>query len=48
MSEPSIDPVRVGHVHLKVSDLDRAVAFNRDALGFRVMTDAQPVPPPPA
>jgi catechol 2,3-dioxygenase len=30
-----IDPgTRVGHVHLKVSDLDRAVAFYRDVLGF--------------
>jgi len=26
--------VRVGHVHLKVSDLDRAVKFYRDVLGF--------------
>ena len=25
---------RVGHVHLRVSDLDRAVAFYRDALGL--------------
>src|SRR6267142_762925 len=30
-----IDPnVRVGHVHLKVSDLDRALKFYRDVLGF--------------
>ena len=27
---------RVGHVHLKVSDLDRAIAFYRDVLGFEV------------
>ena len=34
MSLP-IDPrVGVGHVHLKVADLDRAVAFYRDVLGF--------------
>jgi catechol 2,3-dioxygenase len=26
--------VQIGHVHLKVSDLDRAVAFYRDVLGF--------------
>lgn len=26
--------VRVGHVHLKVSDLDRALNFYRDVLGF--------------
>lgn len=25
---------RVGHVHLKVSDLDRAIAFYGDVLGF--------------
>jgi catechol 2,3-dioxygenase len=32
-----IDPrVDIGHVHLKVSDLDRAVAFYRDVLGFEV------------
>jgi catechol 2,3-dioxygenase len=29
--------VRVGHVHLRVSDLDRAIAFYRDVLGFEVM-----------
>jgi catechol 2,3-dioxygenase len=28
--------VRVGHVHLKVSDLERAVSFYRDVLGFEV------------
>jgi catechol 2,3-dioxygenase len=34
----SIDPrVDIGHVHLKVSDLERAVAFYRDVLGFEVM-----------
>jgi catechol 2,3-dioxygenase len=26
----------IGHVHLKVSDLERAIAFYRDALGFEV------------
>jgi catechol 2,3-dioxygenase len=31
----SIDPrVDIGHVHLKVADLDRALAFWRDVLGF--------------
>lgn len=28
---------RIGHVHLKVSDLDRAIAFYRDLLGMTVM-----------
>jgi catechol 2,3-dioxygenase len=37
MSEP-IDPrVDIGHVHLKVADLDRALAFYRDVLGFEEM-----------
>ena len=27
----------VGHVHLRVSDLDRAIAFYRDILGFDLM-----------
>jgi catechol 2,3-dioxygenase len=37
MSEP-IDPgVDIGHVHLKVSDLDRALSFYRDVLGFEEM-----------
>jgi catechol 2,3-dioxygenase len=28
--------VRIGHVHLKVSDLDRAIAFYRGVLGFEI------------
>jgi catechol 2,3-dioxygenase len=37
MSE-SIDPrADIGHVHLKVSDIDRALAFYRDVLGFDLM-----------
>src|SRR5438874_11834731 len=28
--------VRIGHVHLKVSDLERAIGFYRDVLGFEV------------
>jgi catechol 2,3-dioxygenase len=28
--------VRIGHVHLKVSDLDRALSFYRDVLGFEL------------
>jgi catechol 2,3-dioxygenase len=35
---PSIHPgVRIGHVHLKVADLERAIAFYRDVLGFELM-----------
>jgi catechol 2,3-dioxygenase len=33
----TIDPqARIGHVHLTVSDLDRALAFYRDVLGFEI------------
>jgi catechol 2,3-dioxygenase len=36
MAEP-IDPrTDIGHVHLKVSDLDRSIAFYRDVLGFEL------------
>jgi catechol 2,3-dioxygenase len=35
--DPIHSDVRIGHVHLKVSDLERAVAFYRDVLGFEVM-----------
>src|SRR5437868_13229184 len=34
----AIDPrVDIGHVHLKVSDLERAIEFYRDVLGFELM-----------
>jgi catechol 2,3-dioxygenase len=29
--------VRIGHVHLKVSDIEQSLAFWRDVLGFEVM-----------
>jgi catechol 2,3-dioxygenase len=33
----AIDPrVDIGHVHLKVADVDRSLAFYRDVLGFEV------------
>jgi catechol 2,3-dioxygenase len=33
----SINPgVRIGHVHLKVADLERALGFYRDVLGFEL------------
>lgn len=39
VSHDVIDPrVRIGHVHLKVADLDRALVFYRDVLGFEITT----------
>jgi len=35
-SLPPNSPVRIGHVHLKVADLERALGFYRDVLGFHV------------
>jgi catechol 2,3-dioxygenase len=35
-SKPIHPEVRIGHVHLKVADLDRALAFYRDVLGFEL------------
>jgi catechol 2,3-dioxygenase len=35
---PKIHPgTSIGHVHLKVADIDRALGFYRDLLGFEVM-----------
>ena len=41
MDEPSTQPLihpetRIGHVHLKVADIERALGFYRDLLGFEV------------
>src|SRR5215467_9806111 len=37
MSVTPIHPgVRIGHVHLKVADIDRALKFYRDVLGFEI------------
>ena len=41
MEEPSIQPLihpetRIGHVHLKVADIERALGFYRDVLGFQL------------
>lgn len=34
----TIDPhVRIGHVHLKVADLERSIAFYHGVLGFEIM-----------
>src|SRR5580692_1949271 len=35
-SKPVHSEVRIGHVHLKVADLERSLAFYRDVLGFEV------------
>jgi len=41
MQTETIHPaVRVGHVHLKVADLDRAIAFYCDVLGCKVERSA--------
>lgn len=38
MNPPTIDPnVRIGHVHLKVADLERALGFYCGILGFDLM-----------
>ena len=34
---PIASGARIGHVHLKVADLDRALGFYRDVLGFQLM-----------
>jgi len=37
MSQPAIHPETVvGHIHLRVADLERAIRFYRDVLGFEV------------
>jgi catechol 2,3-dioxygenase len=33
-AKPIVDGVRIGHVHLKVADLERALSFYCDVLGF--------------
>jgi len=36
-SPPIAEGTRIGHVHLRVADLDRALSFYCDVLGFEVM-----------
>jgi catechol 2,3-dioxygenase len=37
MNPPAIDPrVRIGHVHLKVADLERSLSFYHSVLGFEI------------
>ena len=39
MAEPSIPAgARIGHIHLKVGDLDRQIGFYRDFMGFDLLT----------
>jgi catechol 2,3-dioxygenase len=40
-TDPIHPAVRVGHVHLNVSDLDRSLGFYRDALGLAVTGDGR-------
>ena len=44
MSDPIPAGTTIGHVHLKVSNIEKALTFYRDVLGFEVMiTDNQTV-----
>ena len=36
MTYSAPDGIRVGHIHLKVSDLERAIAFYAGVLGFEL------------
>src|SRR5438093_5951195 len=36
-NQPIHPETHIGHIHLKVSDLERSVVFYRDALGFELM-----------
>jgi catechol 2,3-dioxygenase len=47
-TDPIHPAVRVGHVHLRVTDLDRSLAFYRDALGLGLTADGRPVGLPAA
>ena len=40
-TEPIHPAVRVGHIHLRVADLDRAIAFYRETLGFNLTADGR-------
>lgn len=40
-TEPIHPAVGVGHVHLRIADLDRALGFYRDGLGFEVRVDTR-------
>jgi catechol 2,3-dioxygenase len=40
-TDPIHPAVRIGHVHLRVADLDRSLAFYRDALGLGLTADGR-------
>jgi catechol 2,3-dioxygenase len=43
MDQLALHPdVQIGHVHLRVADLDRATAFYRDVMGFSLTVDGTP------
>ena len=41
LTQPIHPAVRVGHVHLRVADLDRSIHFYRDILGFNLTADGR-------
>ncbi|MEO5819396.1 MAG: VOC family protein [Vicinamibacteraceae bacterium] len=41
IDQPLPADVRIGHVHLRVADLERAIAFYRDTLGFALRIDGR-------
>ena len=42
-TEPIHPAVCVGHVHLRVADLDRSIHFYGDILGFNLTADGRPI-----
>src|SRR5262245_7002959 len=49
MTEHNLPPnVSIGHVHLRVCDLDRSIRFYRDVLGFTLKADGRAVGVPAA
>ena len=40
-TQPIHPAVRIGHVHLRVADLDRAISFYCDLLGFNLTADGR-------
>jgi catechol 2,3-dioxygenase len=40
-TQPIHPAVRIGHLHLRVADLDRSISFYRDTLGFKLVADGR-------